>query len=117
MDWKTIHGYAEEAELWSTLALNSWLILTGGILGVIKYVRRTPISVDQVVIAGTLSVMALVLASGALVMSSLFIPSLAGSSVLFWARIVIFVFSVIAIFAFINEKIAAFHEWRSRRRK
>jgi len=32
MDWKTIHAYAEEAELWSTLAINGWALATGVIL-------------------------------------------------------------------------------------
>jgi hypothetical protein len=31
MDWAKVHDLAVEAELWSTLAVNAWLILTGAV--------------------------------------------------------------------------------------
>lgn len=37
MDWPTIHAYAEEAELWTTLAINVWLII-----GAISFVLYNP---------------------------------------------------------------------------
>ena len=27
MDWSTVHAYAVEAEIWTTLLVNSWLIV------------------------------------------------------------------------------------------
>ncbi|HTQ14157.1 MAG TPA: hypothetical protein VMH86_09795 [Rhizomicrobium sp.] len=29
MQWNALHEYAEEAELWTTLAINFWIIATG----------------------------------------------------------------------------------------
>jgi cytochrome c biogenesis factor len=40
MDWPTIHAYAEEAELWTTLAINFWVIVTG-VLVAIRRPRTT----------------------------------------------------------------------------
>ncbi len=33
MTWDQLHKFAEEAELWSTLAINSWLLMTALIVG------------------------------------------------------------------------------------
>lgn len=44
MDWATIHSYAEEGALWSTLIINIWLIVSG-VSFIVMWVRHSPASI------------------------------------------------------------------------
>ncbi|MBS0472803.1 MAG: hypothetical protein JSR60_17160 [Proteobacteria bacterium] len=48
-DWPTIHYYAEEAELWSTLAINLWALAAGMYLVVGRLVGRSSSGMSQLV--------------------------------------------------------------------
>jgi hypothetical protein len=41
MQWSDIHSYAIEIELWTTLAINAWLILTGLMFVSGRFMRAT----------------------------------------------------------------------------
>ena len=43
-DWHAIHDGAQEFELWSTIAVNGWALVTGGLLAYRYYTKRT---IDQ----------------------------------------------------------------------
>jgi hypothetical protein len=49
IDWKQFHSFAQEAELWSSLAINTWLIL-GGIIFLFMNRKSSPL--DELVGAG-----------------------------------------------------------------
>jgi hypothetical protein len=48
LNWQTIHAYAEEAELWTTLAINIWILLSAAYFAVGRLISVTRPLAQQV---------------------------------------------------------------------
>jgi len=46
MNWETIHSYAEELELWTSLGINIWLI-TGAIVFLIVHAKQKALPLEK----------------------------------------------------------------------
>ena len=36
LDWRTVHRYAEEIELWTSLAINCWVLITATMFAIVR---------------------------------------------------------------------------------
>ena len=59
MDWTVLHSYAVEADLWTSLAINCWLIIGGIVFLLVRINRSRPPITDQIGFAAFCSFMIL----------------------------------------------------------
>lgn len=111
MDWPAIHAYAEGVELWSSLAINFWLFVTG----VIYLARRTGLVKGIPETIGDALVEGAYFASWLLAVILLTIFSLTGDWIIIGLDLVVIVAFI--VFSIRGDTLMIFTKKQQRRRK